>query len=128
MREVIANLLSLQQLEMDAKRLATAQKEAVAQLRHKIPESILGHYERMRERGKKAVAVVRNSVCTECHLRLPIGIVTELMRGKDIQLCGNCGRYLFLAEEVPTTTAGEPVETKAPRKRPRRTAIVVHRR
>ena len=57
-RKVIANLLALQDLEMGGKRLSPADKETITQLRAQIPEPILAHYDRMRDRDKKAVAVL----------------------------------------------------------------------
>ena len=69
-----------------------------AELRGRIPQPIIGHYDRLRVRGKKGVAVVRNQVCTGCHMHVPIGQITVLMRGEDIQLCESCGRYLYLPD------------------------------
>jgi predicted nucleic acid-binding Zn-ribbon protein len=115
-REVIANLLSLQDLEMGGKRLSSADKETITQLRARIPEPILGHYDRMRAREKKAVALVRNKVCSACHMGIPIGIITVLMRGADIQLCGSCGRYLHLPPEAPAEPPA-PAPVEKPKKR-----------
>ncbi len=70
----------------------------MAGLRAEVPEPILGHYNRLIARKKKGVAVIRNQVCTGCQMRLPIGVITTLMRNEDIQLCDNCGRYLYLPE------------------------------
>ncbi len=67
-----------------------------------IPQPIIGHYDRLRVRGKKGVAVVRNQVCTGCHMHVPIGQITMLMRGEDIQLCESCGRYLYLPDPAET--------------------------
>ena len=95
MNNILQNLLKLQALEFDE----TAGKKAEAQaaeLRGNIPQPIMGHYDRLRVRGKKGVAVVRNQVCTGCHMHVPIGQITVLMRGEDIQLCESCGRYLYL--------------------------------
>lgn len=114
--EVIGHLLVLQRLEMETKRLTAADKETIATLRAKIPQPILAHYDRMRVRGKLAVAIVRNKVCTACHMAVPIGVMAGLVRGDDIQLCGNCGRYLYLPEEPAAAPAPEPAEA-APKKR-----------
>jgi hypothetical protein len=52
-------------------------------------------------------------------MHVPIGVVTTLMHDDDIQLCDNCGRYLYLAEaakaEVPKPAA-KPAPAKKPRK------------
>src|SRR6202007_2956291 len=65
------------------------------EMRNSIPQPILAHYDRLVARGKKGVAVVRNQVCTGCHMRLPIGPITTLMQDRDIQLCDSCGRVFF---------------------------------
>lgn len=115
--EVIGDLLVLQRLEMETKRRSAADKETIAALRAKIPQPILAHYDRMRVRGKLAVAIVRNKVCTACHMTVPIGVMAVLQRGDDVQLCGNCGRYLYLPEEPAAQPA--PVASKAaPKKKP----------
>lgn len=119
--EVIGNLLVLQRLEMETKRLSAADKETIATLRAKIPQPILAHYDRMRARGRLAVSIVRNKVCSACHMAVPIGVMAVLMRRADIQLCGNCGRYLYLPQEA----AAEPVPAKAA---PKKKATPVKRR
>lgn len=95
---------------METKRLTAADKETIAALRAKIPQPILAHYDRMRVRGKLAVAIVRNKVCSACHMAVPIGVMAVLLRGDDIQLCGNCGRYLYLPEEPAAAPAAEPAK------------------
>jgi predicted nucleic acid-binding Zn-ribbon protein len=133
MSAVIQSLLKLQALEFGE---VTGRSVAsrVAELRGQIPQPILGHYDRLRVRGKKGVAVVRNQVCTGCHLQQPIGKITILMRGTDIQLCDSCGRYLYLpgpaeSEFVERIAAAKPAESAAekrtpkPRKRKERKAL-----
>jgi len=95
MNELIQNLLKLQALQFGD--LTPKDVESLINvLRAKIPPPILGHFDRLTCRGKRGVAVVRNQVCTGCHMRLPIGVITTLMRGEDIQVCDSCGRYLYL--------------------------------
>lgn len=126
MNSVIQDLLKLQTLDF----AETPPKGSVAQadeLRSRIPQPILGHYERLRAREKKAVAVVRNQVCTGCHMHVPIGQINVLMRGEDIQLCETCGRYLYLPEPAETESANQ-VEApkpaaKAPAKPRKRRAV-----
>ena len=118
MNELLQNLVKLQSLEF-GKNPEKAADPAIAQLRGKIPSQILGHYDRLVAHGKKGLAAVRDQVCTGCHMHLPIGVVTTLMRDDDIQLCDNCGRYLYLAEpakaDVPQPTA-KPAPARKPRK------------
>ena len=117
MNDLLTNLLKLQDLDF----AEAPGKDAEVQkqdLRSRIPQPILGHYDRLVARGKKGVALVRNQVCAGCHMRLPIGTVNTLMQGQDIQLCDTCGRYLVLAEAEPgQPEEASPKPTKKPRKR-----------
>jgi len=126
MNTVLQDLLKLQALEFGE----TTEKSVAAraaELREKLPPTIVGHYDRLRVRGKKGVAIVRNHVCTGCHMRVPIGKITELMRGEDIELCESCGRYLYLPDPTETEfishlEAAKPT-VKAPAKPRKRRAV-----
>lgn len=119
MNSTIRNLLRLQTIEFGEEK-GTAKE--TAELRASIPEPILGHYDRLRARDKKGIAVVRNQVCTGCHMRLPIGVVTTLMQDRDIQLCDTCGRYLYLEPQAPAAEVEPPV--KSAKKRRSKVAMV----
>lgn len=110
MNVLMRNLLELQSLEFD-ETIRPSTEKRIAELRAEVPEPILGHYDRLGDRGKKGIALVRNQVCTGCHMRVPIAVVIELMHGDDVRLCDNCGRYLYLDESVPNTP---PAPTAAP--------------
>lgn len=104
MNSTIQNLLKLQSIEFGEEK---GNDKQIADLRALIPDPILGHYDRLRARDKKGVAVVRNQVCTGCHMRLPIGVITTLMQDRDIQLCDSCGRYLYLEPQSPVEKPAE---------------------
>jgi predicted nucleic acid-binding Zn-ribbon protein len=123
---IIQTLLKLQALEFGEETGKNVESR-IAELRAEIPAPILGHYDRLRVRGKKGVTVVLNHVCTGCHMQQPIGKITILMRGEDIQLCDTCGRYLYLpdpaeSEFVERIAAAKPVETvvQKPAPKPRK--------
>ena len=126
MNSVLQNLMKLQALDFAEPADKKSEAQA-AELRGKIPQPIISHYERLRVRGKKGVAVVRNQVCTGCHMHVPIGQITVLMRGQDIQLCESCGRYLYLPDAAETEflahiEAAKPAP-KAPAKPRKRRAV-----
>jgi predicted nucleic acid-binding Zn-ribbon protein len=126
MNNILQNLLKLQALDFGETNVKNAETQAT-ELRGVIPQPIISHYDRLRVRGKKGVAVVRNQVCTGCHMHVPIGQITMLMRGEDVQLCESCGRYLYLpdpaeAEFVNKVEATKPV-AKAPAKPRKRRAL-----
>ena len=114
MKELLNNLTRLQSLELGEIKEKNSE-ETIAQLRGKIPQQILAHYDRLMVRGKKGIVAVQNQVCTGCHMRLPIGVITTLMHAADLQLCDSCGRYLYLAPPA------EAKETPAPAARPKKT-------
>ena len=62
-------------------------------------------------------------------MHVPIGQITVLMREEDVQLCENCGRYLYLpdpaeAEVLNKVEATKPV-AKTPAK-PRKRRALAH--
>ena len=122
MNDLLPNLLKLQALDFadSPEKDAEVQKQ---ELRSRIPQPILGHYDRLVARGKKGVAMVRNQVCTGCHMRLPIGTINTLLQGHDIQLCDTCGRYLVLAEPEANRPEEFPAPSKPSRKPRKRKAL-----
>ena len=116
MNELLQNLARLQAIEFEE----TAEKNAealVAELRGKIPPQILGHYDRLAAKGKKGVTAVRGQTCTGCHMQVPLATVMTLKHGTDIQLCENCGRYLYLLDTTETEAppAARPKRGRKPR-------------
>ena len=115
MNELLQNLIKLQSLEFGESKEKNADA-IITELRGKIPPQIIAHYDRLGTRGKKGVAAVRNQVCTGCHMRVPIGVVTTLMHDTDIQICESCGRYLYLSESPQTTAPAAAAKPKPARK------------
>jgi len=114
MHIVMDALVELQKLQFGAGSDSPAVKAAMEKLRAKVPPQILGHYDRFQARGKKGLAMIReNNVCAECHMQVPLGTVITIMKGSDIQLCGSCGRYLFILDKPVEATP--PVEPAAPK-------------
>ena len=94
-KKTISRLLTLQNIEMQS--VNTDSTEAKT-LREEIPAPLLVRFDRFLSRGKKGVAVVQNGVCKGCQIRVPVGVVNSLIQGIGIQVCDNCGRYLYLEE------------------------------
>src|SRR5438552_14456887 len=114
MNGILQNLLTLQGVDLCGQRHNASQAAA---LRAAIPPTMLQQYERLRARGKKGIAVVRNQVCTNCRMQVPIAVVATLMRGTVIQVCGNCGRYLCLPDPAEPQLVEAPVVAKTVPKR-----------
>jgi len=108
MRAIVENLYALQQLLLQEKPLSPEQTVRVQSLRATVPAQIQGHFDRLIAQRRNGVAIVRNGVCCECHIRLPFGTAANLAQPTDIYLCENCGRYLMLAkEEIPAVLAAK---------------------
>ncbi len=109
-------LRALQRLEFGPGARTAAAKVELEKLRAAVPSSILAHYERLVAHGKKGVAVARNGVCGECHLRIPSGTLAALVYTDEVSLCENCGHYLYLPENEPiglgAPKATPPARTK----------------
>ena len=112
MKGILQNLYRLQTLDSTGH---TSKASEVALLRAAIPEGMLTIYDRARARGKKGIAIVRNHVCTNCRMQVPVAVTASLRAGM-IQACGNCGLYLCLPEpdEQPVLA---PVKAPAPARR-----------
>ena len=122
MTDHIANLLKLQSIEF--KETTESNSESVrTELRGIIPQPVLAHYDRLKARGKKGVGIVRNQVCTGCHMRLPIGTINTLLQRQDVQLCDNCGRYLYIPETTEAVTEPAPAPPAKPAAKRKRKAL-----
>jgi predicted nucleic acid-binding Zn-ribbon protein len=121
LNELLQNLIKLQSLEFSEVEDKNTEA-AMTELRAKIPSQILGHYDRLVAKGKKGITIVRDQVCTGCHMRVPIGGIMALKHGEDIQLCENCGRYLYLAPatEASPAKSAEPAARPKPARKPRK--------
>jgi predicted nucleic acid-binding Zn-ribbon protein len=109
---ILQNLYTLQSLDIAG--LAKSDPRA-AGLRAAVPEGMLANYDRARARGKKGIALLRNNVCTNCRMQVPVAVTVSLTAGM-IQVCGNCGLYLCLPEPDAQPVA-TPAEAPKPRQR-----------
>jgi len=126
LKELLQNLINLQSHEFGGSDDAETEA-AMTELRAKIPSQILAHYDRIVVKGKKGITLVRDQVCTGCHMRVPIGAILSLRHGEDIQLCESCGRYLYLAPEteaVPAAPIAGPKPVKKTRKSKKSVLVV----
>jgi len=106
---IVETLLKMQGIELESRRLTPEQEEQAGKLRAQIPAAVLERFDRLVGRGKRAVAIVRNGVCCECHLRLPSGTLAALAYTTELHYCDNCTRILYLPEDEPLgLTKGAP--------------------
>lgn len=115
MKVLMETMLQIQELQLVQEEDPETNAD-LAKLREMIPPQIIGHFDRLLDRGKKAVAVVRNQSCGGCRMKIPIGMIVTLKQNADIQLCDTCGRYLYLEAEPEEPTP--PPAAKKKRGRP----------
>lgn len=116
---ILDALIALNQAEDEAarmKRLSPRIKAVVEAERKKIPLPILAHHDRMRGRGRRSTVAVRHDVCSGCHISIAQGLRSRLRHKLDLNVCENCGSYMFLAEEIVETTPVFPVPVPVIRK------------
>jgi len=123
MKNPIELLFNLQKIELESDVQPPPDAAEIVRLRQNIPAPILAHYDRMRARDKKGVSTVRNSVCSECHMRLASGVYAALLRKEDILICDTCGRYLFIPQEQVSAVPLEPETPKVPIRKRRKKNI-----
>ena len=118
------SLKRLCELELDIGYLASGLGKSkkhveIARLRSIIPASILGHHDRLIQRGKRSVVPVVNGVCSACHLRLPIGHAANLQSSQDLEVCDNCGAFIYLERSDDTSVPADlkPAKTKQKRRK-----------
>jgi hypothetical protein len=116
MKQILDSLLRIQNLELG---LASAGNDGPEELRKKIPAQLLQHYDRLRARGKKGVAFVRNGVCGQCHMQVAVGLLNLLRRGDNLYRCENCGSYLYQVEEIAAAPLEMPPRATKPGRRGR---------
>jgi predicted nucleic acid-binding Zn-ribbon protein len=106
LQTILDGLLELARLEKQLRQVGKETvegrtlKDAIGSVRAKLPEPILGHFDRQKSRGKLGIAPVRGGFCGACHLKIPLGHLAELRHKQDdLALCDNCGTYIYLPGE-----------------------------
>ncbi len=64
-----------------------------------VGAELLNHYERVSNRRRPAVILVKEERCGGCRVGIPPQSFIEILRGEAIVTCGNCSRILIHAEK-----------------------------
>ena len=127
-QDLLRQLIQLNRLEDEyvlaqASGRSTLNSQALMEsLRANMPLAVLTHHDRLRSRGRKSIAAVRNGVCSGCHMNLPTGSLAEIKRQSTLVKCDTCARFLFVAAEPPEPPL--PAKLPPPPKRAKRAAGV----
>ena len=65
-------------------------------LRPRLPVSVLGHHDRMLQRGAKSIVVAEEGRCTACGQALSAESLMRMHQGCELELCDCCGTFLYL--------------------------------
>lgn len=64
-----------------------------------VDPDLLRRYERLRERKEGlAVAAVVQGICEGCHVAIPEGRVADIVEGRRLYTCEECGRILYVPD------------------------------
>lgn len=114
-------LYRLQQLMQAPGSCLSGQSKEIAALRAQVDRLLLGHFDRQLAQRRKGVSLVRHGVCGECHLRLPVGTLINLIHSTDAHVCEMCGCFLLLPdEEIPSALRATGRAPRLPATRPPR--------
>lgn len=97
MSKLIDDLLVLQRLVQVGQSLTSEQKAQLESVRKNVPVPVASHFFRQVANGRKGIALVRNGVCGECHLRLPASMVAMLAKDNELLVCESCSSFVTLA-------------------------------
>jgi len=81
-----------EKLVAEAEKLSGRRAEALAAL----PQNWREHYERLHETVPDPVAPVENGACGGCHLRISDTLLERVREGREVVICENCSRFLYL--------------------------------
>ena len=104
-------ILSLNELQKLARASKTGRPVAgatlsprQAELRAKVPNAILGHFDRMLAQGRSGIAPLRNGVCGGCHIRIPRAHIAGIRGSHELDVCDQCGTFIYAEEMLVAAT------------------------
>jgi predicted nucleic acid-binding Zn-ribbon protein len=107
--EIIQSLKELQSIARASKsaRLIASSSLSPRQiaLRAKVPNAILGHFDRMLVQGRSGIAPLRNGVCGGCHIRIPRAHVAGMRGSHELDVCDQCGTFIYSEETLEMAAA-----------------------
>ncbi len=109
MKNQLENLVALQDLDLMVQELKQVEElgfevksessetlnGARNEMIDKIPKPLLGNYERLRKRYKRAIVPIKNDKCLGCFMKLPTYLLTHVKRDEQVITCEGCGRILY---------------------------------
>lgn len=87
----------------------------IARLRSIIPAAILGHHDRMLQRGKRTILPVLDGICPACDVQLTTGQLSRLRSSQDLEVCDSCGTFIYYEKLEAKNARTKPIAVKRKR-------------
>ena len=104
---LLSTLLKIQELELVLKESAIVHSDKdleteelqkqIDELKSKVPERDLKHFEKVKKNGLGITQEVRGR-CKACHMSIPVGNLSRINNGSDEPKCPNCHVFIFTSE------------------------------
>lgn len=71
-------------------------QEKVRSLEDRLDDPVASRYRRLGgPAGKRAVVPVVDGICYGCFMRVPTAWASDAERNEELEVCDNCGRFLY---------------------------------
>ncbi len=95
-KDIEEELLDLDEEERIAKERLSELLDTREKVKAEVPEDVLRFYEEAKERfDYKVIAPIQDGSCSGCGTKIPSLLFSEIMRENLIEVCPNCGRYIY---------------------------------
>ena len=104
--EVLSQVRSLNWLTQEICRVPPGSRERallqsqVAEVRARLPDSMLAHHDRLAKEGKLSAAQIMGDACGGCHSPLPPALLAELATPGRFGVCPKCGVFSWAEESL----------------------------
>lgn len=72
-----------------------ALEDKIGELEGRLELRVRSRYDRLQVRGMRIVVPVLQGVCYGCFMAVPTAVASEAVRNARIDVCENCGRFLY---------------------------------
>ena len=95
-KDMEEELVDLDEEEEIAKRRLSELLDVRERIKREVPEDALRFYEEAKERfDYKVLAPIQDGSCSGCGTKIPSLLFSEIMRENLVEVCPNCGRYIY---------------------------------
>ncbi len=75
------------------------EEETLKVLTGTLDKKLLEKYNGIQNRKKTGMAIIKDNVCSGCHMHISENIIEKTKAGTSVTTCENCGRILYFKEE-----------------------------